>query len=61
MLYVVFIFYNVSILCLKVQKVLVILIVSKSYDEIVVFLYFLLKNYNVIVFIIVVGSEYSLG
>lgn len=61
MLYVASILHNASISRPKVQKVLVILTASKSHDEIAVPSYLLLKNYNVTVFTIAVGSEYSLG
>ena len=61
MLYVASILHDASISRPKVQKVLVILTASKSHDEIAVPSYLLLKNYNVTVFTIAVGSEYSLG
>ena len=61
MLYVGSILHNASISRPNVQKVLVILTASKSHDEIAVPAYLLLKQYNVTVFTIAVGREYSLG
>ena len=61
MLYIGSILYNTSDGRPGVPKVLVILTASKSHDEITVPSYLLLKHYNVTVFTIGVGGEYSLG
>ena len=61
MLYIGSILYNTSDGRPGVPKVLVILTASKSHDEITVPSFLLLKHYNVTVFTIGVGAEYSLG
>lgn len=53
--------YNTSDQRQNVPKVLVILTASKSHDDITVASYLLLKYYNVTVFTIAVGGQYSLG
>lgn len=53
--------YNTSDVRSNVPKVLVILTASKSHDDIAVASQLLLKYYNVTIFIIAVGDQYSLG
>lgn len=53
--------YNTSDVRPNVPKVLVILTASKSHDDITVASQLLLKYYNVTIFIIAVGDQYSLG
>lgn len=53
--------YNTSDGRPNVPKVLMILTASKSHDDITVASQLLLKHYNVTVFIIAVGDQYSLG
>ena len=53
--------YNTSDGRPNVPKVLVILTASKSHDDITVASHLLFKYYNVTIFIIAVGDQYSLG
>ena len=53
--------YNASDGRPNVPKVLVILTASKSHDDITVASQLLLKYYNVTIFIIAIGNQYSLG
>ena len=53
--------YNTSDGRPNVPKVLMILTASKSHDDITVASQLLLKHYNVTIFIIAVGDQYSLG
>lgn len=61
LLYLASILYNTSHGRPNVPKVLVILTASKSHDDITVASQLLLKYYNVTIFTIAVGDQYSLG
>ena len=61
LLQVAFKLYNTSDTRANVTRVLVILTASKSQDDISVPSYLLLKQYNVKVFVIALGKQYSLG